>query len=89
MFQLGKSVPLWRRMDLSLRQFFVQLPLIAVPAKFIDCPLGNSLSFGLRQRLAQSLHDLAGSDQCVADAKLEEVATGHWAMKEQIGNKSK
>jgi hypothetical protein len=29
----------------------------------INCPLGNSLAFVLRQRLAQSLHDLPCPDQ--------------------------
>jgi hypothetical protein len=66
-------------MDLahSVGQFPFELPLIPVPAKFFDCPLGNRLSLVLGQAQAQSLHDLPRSDQGVADGVGEEVATGH------------
>ena len=30
--------------DLLLRHFFVKLPLVPIPAKFINCPLGRCLA---------------------------------------------
>jgi hypothetical protein len=37
----------------SLRQFLIQLPLIPMPAMFINCGLGNGGSFVLGQGQAQ------------------------------------
>jgi len=54
-----------------------------MPAKFINGPLGNGLSFFLGQAQAQPLHDLPCPDQGVADAVREEVATGDRAIEEQ------
>ena len=62
----------WYFVSVEWTSAFGKLPPIAMPAKFINGPLGNGLSFFLGQAQAQPLHDLPCPDQGVADAVREE-----------------
>jgi hypothetical protein len=74
---------------LWLCHFLVELPLIAMLAKFINGGLRNRRAFVFGQAQAQPTDDLPSPDQSVADAMGKMLGAGHASIKEHNENKGK